>query len=132
MNREIKYRAWDGKQMHHSPALSEGAQHLASWFEAHSVFGPEGKESVFMDFSGISDKKGKEVYEGDIIDLSGKYKYKVVFEDAKFVCYHLTNPEWGRWGDLRRLTDSDFIDYRWEVIGNIYENPELLNKIQNN
>jgi uncharacterized phage protein (TIGR01671 family) len=75
-----------------------------------------------MQYTGLSDKKGNEIYEGDIIELNGKYRYKVVFEDAKFVCYHVTKVEWGRWGDLKRLTDPDFSEYHYEVIGNIYQN----------
>lgn len=125
MKRIIKFRAWDGEAMFKSPAISEGAHHLASWFEAHSSFGSKGKESLFMDCSGLVDKKGNEIYEGDIIELNGKYRYTVVFEDGKFVCYHLTKKDWGRWGDLKRLSDHDFSEYHFEVIGNVYQNPEL-------
>lgn len=125
MNRERKYRAWDGISMYHSPALSEGAHHLASWFEAHSSLGFTGKESVFMDWSGMADNNGKDIYEGDIIQFAEKFFYVVKYEDAKFVGYHANN-DWGKWGDLYKLGEPGFNKYNYVVIGNIYQNPELL------
>lgn len=126
MKRVIKFRAWDGQNMFVSPSLAEGSHHLGSWFEAHSILHSEfGKQNEIMQYTGLIDKNGIEIYEGDIIELNGKYRYKVVFEDAKFVCYHITKVEWGRWGDLKRLSDPDFSDYHYEVIGNVYQNPEL-------
>jgi hypothetical protein len=53
----------------------------------------------------------------------------VAFEDNKFVANHV-NKDWGRWGDLHRFgelnTGKDEGYFDIEVIGNIYENPELL------
>lgn len=82
---------------------------------------------VVMQYTGMKDKNGREIYEGDIIRMAGKFWYVVRFEDAKFVCYH-TKEEYGKWGDLHRLFDHDFSNYGWSVVGNIHENPELLNQ----
>ncbi len=69
-------------------------------------------------FTGLKDKNGKEIYEGDIMSSSG-VKLVVTFEDGKF-CFDNTGGSYGR----------DFIGQdrvgRLEVIGNIYETPSLL------
>jgi len=78
-----------------------------------------------MQYSGLKDKSGNDIYEGDIIQFAEKYFYVVKFEDAKFVGYHANN-DWGKWGDIYKLAEPNFDKYDYFVIGNIYENPELL------
>ncbi len=76
-------------------------------------------------YTGLKDKNGKDIYEGDIIQFAEKYFYIVKYEDAKFVGYHANN-DWGKWGDLYKLGKPGFDKYNYVVIGNIYQNPELL------
>ena len=78
-----------------------------------------------MQFTGLKDKNGVDIYEGDIIQFAEKYFYVVKFEDAKFVGYHANN-NWGKWGDIYKLAEPEFGKYGYFVIGNIYETPELL------
>jgi len=70
-----------------------------------------GKDS--QQFTGLKDKNGKEIYEGDIVefeDESGTTEDEIVFGNGSFIAKN--NPSW-------HVIFS-------EVIGNIYENPKLL------
>jgi len=72
-----------------------------------------------MQSTGLLDKNGKEIYEGDILaltDLDGSYPYTVKWVNSGLVAVRDD-------GLINCLNDSG-VEY--EIIGNIYENPELL------
>lgn len=84
---------------------------------------------IFTEFTGLKDSMGTDIYEGDLIELGGagsRYIYEVRYEDGKFVGYHWLNKDWGKWGDIHRLSEMDFSKYTHKVIGNIFQNPELI------
>ena len=107
--REIKFRAWDidGKQM-------------IPWCDLkYDVTFEEVFDNEFLEvnqYTGLKDKNGVEIYEGDIVDFWGR-KFLVVYNLGGFGCFGL-NDAWHPLGDtIYRPTT---------VIGNRYENPELL------
>jgi hypothetical protein len=68
-------------------------------------------------FTGVKDKTGKDIYEGDILKLGNNEKVVVYFKSAKFL-------------GIRKNGTVSLTSFYWiyaEIIGNIYENPELLN-----
>ncbi len=74
------------------------------------LFKPSG-DSVAMQYTGLKDKNGKEIYEGDIARFR-EYNHHINFSDGGFYV-----------GDFDTLGS---INTAVEIIGNIYENPELL------
>lgn len=75
--------------------------------------------------TGLKDKNGKLIYEGDIVrDISTQTVYKVSYKKCAF---YLENKEYV--GYFHELSQCFSIS-RIEVIGNIYENPELLSEVE--
>ena len=97
--REIKFRAWINEKMWHFD-IKESAGYV--WHKGN-----------LMQYTGLKDKNGKEIYEGDIVSNNLKEQGIVKWKGIGF-----------DWGDdfSKGKGDTDEI----EVIGNIYENPELL------
>ena len=138
MNREIKFRAWDGENMIYESRQKEYDDYyilnLQGEFFPHTRTGDNDfvfdkdplnkKKFVLMQFTGLYDKNGKEIYEGDFLRpfLESIGPYRIEFENGSFTCYH----KHGRWGFLSLAFELN--DYELEVIGNIYENSELIYK----
>lgn len=123
--REIKFRAWDLKNKKIIPVAMN-----CVYRNRHSLHGdiyiyqaePFG-ESVrieLMQFTGLKDSNGKEIYEGDIVEFSDRLtKIRdalgvVGFKNGSFIIYS------------GAITHYRWIDYDVEVIGNTYENHSLL------
>lgn len=121
--REIKFRAWDkiNKDMFNVESInfqeSRVYKDTVSYREFNNV--------DIMQYTGLKDKNGKEIYEGDILFESfGERYYKVVFENGSF----------------RAEFDGDFEEHSFDlidvvaqgckIVGNIYENPELMEEVR--
>ena len=107
--REIKFRAWDGLRM---TLCGISFNNSNGWLEIPS-------RSILMQFTGLSDKNGKEIWEGDIITGLIGQSHQVSWDEDK-CAFVLRKPFDGCLPD--KCSAAKF----WEVIGNIYENPELL------
>jgi uncharacterized phage protein (TIGR01671 family) len=139
--REIKFRAYEPKnQIMFFYDERDGRETMNFYFDggiakAQVIIGPEDGDAFgyeyfpceIMQSTGLKDKNGKEIYEGDVLIPFTKSigPYWIVFENGAFVCYH----KHGRWGLLSRAFEiGNPLGYSPEVIGNIHENPELLNQ----
>lgn len=76
-------------------------------------------------FTGLHDKNGVEIYEGDILPLRYLIGVGDVYWDRALASFELRNSEGGE--HLLDVSGPNDLGYNpWEIIGNIYENPELL------
>ena len=125
MKREIKFRVWTCNTMEYSIVAGKYGVFYVNPESKQDGLDPKDTASLtpnntkyfdnipMMQFTGLLDKNGKEIYEGDIL----KYRGKLSFNDPPFVV------EWQN--DDARWTEF-YPSNNFEVIGNIYENPELL------
>lgn len=112
MTREIKFRVWDKdkKEMETYPMWNDSICH---WWNFHDGY-------EIMQYTGLTDKNGKEIYEGDIVNVDGRndpHFCEFVQKDSGGR-FQFTHPKKGVW--------SCFPKPKIEIIGNIYENPNLL------
>ncbi|MBW0222317.1 YopX family protein [Lentilactobacillus otakiensis] len=140
MNRQIKFRAWDSDQKRMLKVYRISFDGPIEGAQAHCYLddrGAEGSKKCFYDgdgltleqFTGLKDKNGKEIYEGDILAWHSNIYRKhdwvglVLYRGAGFAVQEsdksYSSPEWL---DCACRKDANII----EVIGNIHENPELL------
>ena len=114
--RELKFRAWDGKNMIYD-VIPVSETDIVELFEyEHQVTEVEAVEQ----YTGLTDKNGKEIYEGDVVNIQG-IKYYVDFEHGGF----WFNNDNRKWKVNRPFTHFQEINDT-EVVGNIHENADLL------
>ena len=128
--REIKFRAWDkeNKKMFEPSELVQEPNLVVGYLDSSGC--PKTYDDIeLMQFAGLYDKNGKEIYEGDIVDsgqsagspntaLKNRVKItgEVFFEKGKFM-----------FGNPKSKYKKWLIDFLpFEIIGNKFENPELL------
>jgi len=135
--REIKFRAWDKVnkrwvQMGERIKIPCGTGYGEEGFVWDFItgFSPDGAfhingenmNYIVSQYTGLHDKNGKEIYEGDIVSdatMKGLYEVKWSDEFSQVNCQSLLPSHY----ELSIHTLGEV-----EVIGNIYENPELLGK----
>ncbi len=146
--RDINFRAWDNiaKKMHYSK-IEQFDDMLGFRFEHFETDKP-----IYMQYTDLKDKNGKEIYEGDIVKWvipKGTVNPNVKFDplapiigveigeisdDCEFISKIYWNSALGCWSletdEYHKCMINGAIkrSQMMEVIGNIYENPELLEK----
>jgi len=125
MNREIKFRAWNGNNMVDLYSTTKFA--LVTDLNIDGLFIPFHKDYTLMQFTGLKDKNGKEIYESDLVKVKLPDTIKVKGETIKgkieydnVACRYLINQFFDNsYGyDYFQIHEDLII----EVIGNIYEN----------
>lgn len=143
MQREIKFRAWN----HDEEVMM--SQMLLSW-DGNRFYNEVDNELTITQYTGLKDKNGVEIYEGDVLQNTRYKNSKAVVEWGERFCRKEEPVQgiFGEWIDLDGFMGSgcvvgfilshigsnksfyvsnlDYQTVQAEVIGNIYENPELL------
>jgi uncharacterized phage protein (TIGR01671 family) len=132
--REIKFRAWDKKR---KEMLRITMMDFAEWWvscrppgiqagsleygERNSFKSEKTDRHIIMQYTGLKDKNGKEIYEGDVVRRYIRIDDEDNIDEIFEIEWYVDDIECG-WSIFPVDCDS------YEVIGNIYENPELMSK----
>lgn len=147
IEQQLKLRAWNKKTKELEPVLLICfVNRYVDVLPGRNLEGGEQEQWDFatielMQFTGLKDKNGKEIYEGDVLEFADKWEwYRGPYGIKMMVA------EGARLTELQEMYDAEPMERRviempscyewilsseiqtyWHVIGNIYENPELLN-----
>jgi uncharacterized phage protein (TIGR01671 family) len=112
--RDIKFRAWDGIEFYFMDYSKVDIHRCGSFKELNQ-------------YTGLRDWDGKEVYEGDILDHTRfpneSCPYSVTFNDGSFRALYV---DWDETLPNPIISQDDLDLLNYKVVGNIYENPELI------
>ncbi|XZI43551.1 YopX family protein (plasmid) [Clostridium perfringens] len=134
MSREIKFRIWDktSNRMLYQDDFErvelDTKNKMVSLVRSETIESSyvldyeDGIEAEIMQYTGLKDKNGKKVYEDDII----QYSHKAVGMILRKV--RMKYGMWGIEGIVKgtQIPFANILESEYEVIGNIHENPELL------
>jgi len=119
--REIKFRAWDKENKKMMKVSSLHLENKEISVKENGTFHLFRMQDL-MQYTGLKDKNDKEIYEGDILFFRDEnMKYIVVWQDAAFIIKSI---------EIRKYSEKmcwlDDTEICCEIIGNVYENKNLL------
>lgn len=133
--RKIKFRVWN-RDKQRMLGIQELDNYNISPVDGHILFldGHDCSHTLVpLQYTGIVDRNGKEIYEGDTVSCLNCNINLETGDNPAFlavVCWRFTKLAWCLYdnvnGQIKML--CEFRDDEMKVVGNIYENPELLEK----
>ena len=118
ISRKVTFRAWDSKYRMIRLDVAVFSNGRFRYMNLHDDDVMNSKDDILMQFTGLKDKNGKDIYEGDIVKYDKPYE--VIWAKGR-VGFWICNGT-----DCREFGINDNI----EVIGNIYENPEKIDVVE--
>ena len=120
--RTIKFRVWCNTTKHFTdiPFYSCGGGQLL-WhhtLDEITISNIDDGDYVIQQYTGLKDKNGKEIFESDVLEIYYEANQRSYLKKVKFLNDDINK---GRWDALDNCVFTSC-----EVVGNIYENPELL------
>jgi len=127
MNRKIKFRAWDKEEKVMIDADSFALTNINDFEPISELFESLQEHFVLMQYTGFMDENGKEIYDGDILVYERNYcipESCIVFwaKESGWV----VDIQGNDYDGVEPL--SEFNEDELKIVGNIYENPELMEK----
>jgi uncharacterized phage protein (TIGR01671 family) len=120
MENRFKFRAWDKKDK----IMWSDKQILCSRMMTEEFFDPKNENFIRMQCTGLKDKNGELIYEGDILSLYGFNKKQNEEMERSVVKWDYQEAGF-YFGSVTSYNEDNSSFSNTKIIGNIYENPEL-------
>ncbi len=130
--REIKFRVWnpETKKIHNMPFLEVcRSAKSGGWYYSPHTGGDFPRvvlDKYLMQYTGLKDKNGMKIYEGDIVKAYHYQREEVEMHCVRYEAPCFTLGLYWKDGSHDWYSMEQYDSFELEVIGNIYENPELL------
>lgn len=119
--RDIKFRAW-------LPKANTMVYEIEKDDDLADIIADKGNKYILMQYTGLEDKNGVEIYEGDILEYTfTDYKGKKLWKEKYILKENISGWEMRNITKPRRHRSLSLVK-NYEVVGNIYDNPDLLKK----
>lgn len=121
MEDRFKVRAWDTEEGRYASDEDICFDTGGSCDNVYDLVVVDDQFYIYEQCTGLKDKNGKLIYEGDILKSIYIEKTYIVGREKHYACWSYRYKNVGT-----TLSEGDIVNYELEVIGNIHENPELL------
>ena len=120
--RIIKFRVWDDNlKVLYTPEMDKEEKNLWRISANGGDFTNSYDNGILMQYTGLKDKNGKEIYEGDLIKINNDKIMKISWSE-RFASFIIDRDGWA----FSHWFGESLNSSECEVIGNIHKNPELL------